>query len=333
MDTDTFEFLLEKVTPLIKKQNTHLRESIPPDERLSVTLRHLATGESQESLALTFRLGRSTISKIIKEVKFPFPLAFILDNYALVTNPVTEASLEHSIGHKHIVGSSFIIQLSKTEEKYNDYKPTCKIQIEYETSPDSPTLYWLTPAQIADDTHPFLLSNNKLTFARAVFSCQDTSSVKFSYTATITVPKDFTAIMSALWQNVIKDSELNLYNFLQAKQVASYAVIIAVDSLQKKHLSIRSNVFAEKKFINEAVNTLCINWNLWFYNTPRKHKNIDHETTWEIECLKLAETWARWDDDIDDELSFISILYKKKDFCDIEEIVFLNTHYIIFISI
>ncbi|KYM91656.1 Leukotriene A-4 hydrolase [Atta colombica] len=183
----------------------------------------------------------------------------ILDNYALVikrvTNPVTEAFLEYSIGHQHIVGSSFTVQLPKTEEEYSDFKPTCKIQIEYETSPDSPALYWLTPAQTADGTHPFLLSNNKLTFARAVFPCQDTPSVKFSYTATIIVPKDFTVVMSALSQNVFKNSEVNLYNFLQAKQVASYAVIIAVGSLQKKHLSIRSNVFAEKKFINEAVYT------------------------------------------------------------------------------
>ncbi|XP_012058965.1 PREDICTED: leukotriene A-4 hydrolase [Atta cephalotes] len=173
----------------------------------------------------------------------------ILDNYALVikrvTNPVTEAFLEYSIGHQHIVGSSFTVQLPKTEEEYSDFKPTCKIQIEYETSPDSPALYWLTPAQTADGTHPFLLSNNKLTFARAVFPCQDTPSVKFSYTATIIVPKDFTVVMSALSQNVFKNS----------KQVASYAVIIAVGSLQKKHLSIRSNVFAEKKFINEAVYT------------------------------------------------------------------------------
>jgi len=69
------------------------------------------------------------------------------------------------------------------------------------------------------------------------------------------VPKDFTVVMSALSQNVFKNSEVNLYNFLQAKQVASYAVIIAVGSLQKKHLSIRSNVFAEKRFINEAVYT------------------------------------------------------------------------------
>lgn len=52
MDTDTFEFLLEKVTPLIKKQNTHLRESILPNERLSVTLRHLATGKKQNKVLI-----------------------------------------------------------------------------------------------------------------------------------------------------------------------------------------------------------------------------------------------------------------------------------------
>ncbi|XP_018406265.1 PREDICTED: uncharacterized protein LOC108771284, partial [Cyphomyrmex costatus] len=68
MNTETFEELLEKVSPLIEKKNTHLRESIPAAERLSLTLRHLATGESQESLSLTFRIGQSTISGIIKEV-------------------------------------------------------------------------------------------------------------------------------------------------------------------------------------------------------------------------------------------------------------------------
>ncbi|XP_032678519.1 putative nuclease HARBI1 isoform X2 [Odontomachus brunneus] len=68
MDTDTFEYLLENITPLIEKKTTHLRECIPPAERLSVTLRHLATGESQESLSLQFRIAQSTISKIIREV-------------------------------------------------------------------------------------------------------------------------------------------------------------------------------------------------------------------------------------------------------------------------
>lgn len=39
-----FEDLVIKLTPLIQRRDTHLRESISPSERLSVTLRHLATG-------------------------------------------------------------------------------------------------------------------------------------------------------------------------------------------------------------------------------------------------------------------------------------------------
>jgi len=44
MTSDVFEDLVEKLTPSIKRQNTHLRESISPAEKLAVTLRHLATG-------------------------------------------------------------------------------------------------------------------------------------------------------------------------------------------------------------------------------------------------------------------------------------------------
>ncbi|XP_071652213.1 uncharacterized protein [Temnothorax longispinosus] len=49
MNSDTFEHLLIKVDPIIRKQDTHLRESISPSERLSVTLRHLATGEGLQN--------------------------------------------------------------------------------------------------------------------------------------------------------------------------------------------------------------------------------------------------------------------------------------------
>ncbi len=33
------------VSPVIQKRNTQLREAIAPEQRLSVTLSHLATGE------------------------------------------------------------------------------------------------------------------------------------------------------------------------------------------------------------------------------------------------------------------------------------------------
>ncbi|KYN08599.1 Sodium channel protein 60E [Cyphomyrmex costatus] len=43
MSTEMFEDLVIKVTPLIQRRDTHLRKCISPSERLSVTLRHLAT--------------------------------------------------------------------------------------------------------------------------------------------------------------------------------------------------------------------------------------------------------------------------------------------------
>ncbi|KAK3926608.1 Protein ANTAGONIST OF LIKE HETEROCHROMATIN PROTEIN 1 [Frankliniella fusca] len=67
MTPEMFDWLANKVDPIIRKQDTHLRRSISVEQRLSITLRHLATGETQESLSCQFRVGQSTISGIIKE--------------------------------------------------------------------------------------------------------------------------------------------------------------------------------------------------------------------------------------------------------------------------
>ena len=44
-----------------------MRKSIPAAERLAITLRFLATGDSQQSLSFSCRLGKATVSKIISE--------------------------------------------------------------------------------------------------------------------------------------------------------------------------------------------------------------------------------------------------------------------------
>ena len=67
MTPNRFEHLLRLVAPAITKMVTNYREPIPPDVRLALTLRHLATGESHISLSLQFRVGRQTISNIIPE--------------------------------------------------------------------------------------------------------------------------------------------------------------------------------------------------------------------------------------------------------------------------
>ena len=53
-----FEFLFNAVSHRISKQDTKLRSSIKPAERLAVTLRYLATGETFKSLENSFRISR-----------------------------------------------------------------------------------------------------------------------------------------------------------------------------------------------------------------------------------------------------------------------------------
>ncbi|XP_046145446.1 protein ANTAGONIST OF LIKE HETEROCHROMATIN PROTEIN 1-like [Osmia bicornis bicornis] len=63
-----FNVLLQKVRLLLQKQNTNMRESISAGERLAVSLRFLATGDSYNSLMYVFRIPATTIAKIIPEV-------------------------------------------------------------------------------------------------------------------------------------------------------------------------------------------------------------------------------------------------------------------------
>ena len=67
MSPDRFNHLLSLVEPLIKKSETKFRKPISAGERLAVTLRFLATGDSQQTLSYSFRMGKATVSKIVSE--------------------------------------------------------------------------------------------------------------------------------------------------------------------------------------------------------------------------------------------------------------------------
>ena len=58
MSPESIDVLLRHVEPHISKENTLFHESIPASTRFAVTLRYLASG---------FRLGRTTVSKIVRE--------------------------------------------------------------------------------------------------------------------------------------------------------------------------------------------------------------------------------------------------------------------------
>ncbi|XP_071575791.1 uncharacterized protein [Temnothorax nylanderi] len=66
MTVEVYEKLLAIIGPYITKQDC-VREAIPPNTRLQICLRYLASGDSMTSLSYSFRVGHNTISKIVLE--------------------------------------------------------------------------------------------------------------------------------------------------------------------------------------------------------------------------------------------------------------------------
>lgn len=63
-----FEYLLRMIGGQISKVDTYMRKSISAQDRLAVTLRYLATGDSYASLQYTFRISKQAISIIVPTV-------------------------------------------------------------------------------------------------------------------------------------------------------------------------------------------------------------------------------------------------------------------------
>ena len=76
MSPERFNHLADLLRPSITK-DVRCRIHISVEERLAVTLRYLATGNSQRDLAFSFKLGRSAINQIIKSSVYIFVGCFI----------------------------------------------------------------------------------------------------------------------------------------------------------------------------------------------------------------------------------------------------------------
>ena len=67
MSPERLENLLALVPPFITKKKCRSRETPSPSEKLVVTIRYLATGDSQQSQTFNFCLGKSTVCNIVRE--------------------------------------------------------------------------------------------------------------------------------------------------------------------------------------------------------------------------------------------------------------------------
>ena len=80
--------------------------------------------------------------------------------------------------------------------------------------------------------------------------CQDTPSVKITYSADITVPKGLRALMSAI--QVGENISSNVYYFEQKIAIPSYLIALAVGDLKGVKVGPRSTVWSEPDVVEAA---------------------------------------------------------------------------------
>ncbi len=136
---------------------------------------------------------------------------------------------------------------------------TTEVAIDYATSPGARALQWLEPAMTAGKVHPFLLSQSESILARTWVPLQDSPSVRFTYDATLHVPQELLALMSA--ENPQKKSPDGVYHFHMPQPVPSYLMAIAVGDLAFRGFDGRSGVYAEPVTLPAAAHE--------FEDTPR----------------------------------------------------------------
>lgn len=83
MSEDRYYYLLRLVEPFLMRQDTHMRKSLPVNERLALTLRYLATDRSFEDLKFSAVMSPASISKAIIETCEV--LIYVLQDYIKVS--------------------------------------------------------------------------------------------------------------------------------------------------------------------------------------------------------------------------------------------------------
>jgi len=163
-----------------------------------------------------------------------------------VTEEDTGAELSFTKGSPSINGEKLEIQLPSggAEEM--------KIRVSYSTTPDSTALQWLKPEQTSGKKHPFLFSQCEAIHCRSMIPCQDTPSVKATYSAAITAPKDLTVLMSGIKSGVVEGENTKTWSWQQTVPIQSYLIAIAVGALESKKIGPRSQVWSEVQVLEQA---------------------------------------------------------------------------------
>lgn len=123
-----------------------------------------------------------------------------------------------------------------------------KITVFYQTTDKTEAVQWLNPQQTADKKHPFLFTQGQAILTRTWIPIQDSPQIRITYDATVRVPKDLMAVMSA--ENPKEKTTDGVYNFKMAQKIPPYLMALAVGDIAYKPVSNRTGVYAENSMVD-----------------------------------------------------------------------------------
>ena len=142
-----------------------------------------------------------------------------------------------------ILGSALVIELPPSK------KGTEIIRVDYETTPASAALQWLSAKQTPWHKD-FLYTESEPIGARTWIPLQDTPQVRTTYKAHIHTDSHLRAVMSA--ENDPKAKRNGEYFFVMTQAIPSYLIALAVGDLEFKETGPRTGVYADKSMIKQA---------------------------------------------------------------------------------
>jgi leukotriene-A4 hydrolase len=131
-------------------------------------------------------------------------------------------------------------------------KGICSFVIDFVTDPQADALQWLSPQQTLGGEHPYLFSQCQAINARSIFPCQDSPSIRFTYSAEVVVPRPMIAVMAAAPQTIQTEGDLNRCRFEMPQPIPSYLFALAVGKLSSRELGPRCRIYAEEEIVEDA---------------------------------------------------------------------------------
>lgn len=204
-----------------------------------MTTRHLALDLTADFAAHQLH-GTATLS--IENLTGASTL--VLDSYGLTIHSITAdgAPALWSFGDARDYGRALTIAITPS---------THNVTIDYTTMSDAPGLFWNSAEQSYGRTQPYLYSLSEALGARSWIPIQDTPSMRMTYEATLHVPPQLLALMSAE-NNPIAIHPGGVYTFTMSKPIPSYLIALAVGRLEFHPFDERTGVYAEPELMADA---------------------------------------------------------------------------------